>query len=257
MRHDSGVKGQEEWGRLGHQLTLRSVYAYVAHEINHPLGTIANLASLLERRIHDPVVRPSEMTEHLETIKLETRRAADVIRQLRVLAGGLQGHVQPINCRDFLRDAVARFRCRYPRAAVDIQVDCANRSLTMEGATELLHIALYNLMVNGIEAAQVAKVHRPRLTLSAAMLDGAIVLDVLDNGAGVDREIVARMFEPFISGKEDGSGLGLAICRDIIEWHGGRISYENSAPLGQTRFRLTIVRRLRNGDENDRARLSC
>ena len=257
MRHDSGVEGQEEWGRLGHQLAFRSVYAYVAHEINHPLGTIANLASLLERRIHDPVVRPSEMTEHLETIKLETRRAADVIRQLRVLAGGLQGHIQPINCRSFLRDAVARFQRRYPKGVVDIRVECANRSLTMEGVAELLHIALYNLMVNGTEAAQAAQVQRPRLRLSAAMLDNAVVLDVLDNGAGVEREIAPRLFEPFVTGKADGSGLGLAICRDIIEWHGGRISYENAASQGSTRFRLTIVRRLRSGEENDRARLSC
>jgi signal transduction histidine kinase len=257
LGHDSGAEGQEDWGRLGHQLTFRSVYAYVAHEINHPLGTIANLASLLERRIHDPVVRPSEMTEHLEAIKQETRRAADVIRQLRVLAGGLQGHVQPINCRDFLRDAVTRFRRRYPRGVVDIRVDCADRALTMEGVTELLHIALYNLMVNGTEAAQAAKVERPRLTLCAETLDGAVVLDVLDNGAGVDAEIAPRLFEPFVSGKEDGSGLGLAISRDIIEWHGGKISYENGTLRGDTRFRLTTARRLRSGDKNERSHLSC
>lgn len=242
---------------MGHQLTFRSVYAYVAHEIHHPLGTIANLASLLERRIHDPVVRPSEMTSHLEAIKLETRRAADVIRQLRVLAGGLQGHAQPINCRDFLRDAVTRFRRRYPRGVVDIRVDCADRSLIMEGVTELLHIALYNLMVNGTEAAQAAKVQRPRLTLSAAMRGDAVALDVLDNGAGVDRDIAPRLFEPFVSGKEDGSGLGLAISRDIAEWHGGKISYENAAARTGTRFRLTTARRLRNGEENVRSRLSC
>lgn len=241
--HESGVESPEDWGRLGHQLTFRSVYAYVAHEINHPLGTIANLASLLERRIHDPVVRPSEMAEHLEAIKLETRRAADVIRQLRVLAGGLQGNVQTINCRDFLRDAVTRFRRRYPRGVVDIRIDCVDRSLVMGGVAELLHIALYNLMVNGTEAAQAARVERPRLVLCAAMLDGSVVLDVIDNGTGVDKDVAPRLFEPFVSSKEDGSGLGLAISRDIIEWHGGKISYENSVSPTGAKFRLTAARK--------------
>lgn len=254
---DFGAARREDWGGLGHQLTFRSVYAYIAHEINHPLGTIANLASLLERRIHDPVVRPSEMLRHIEAIKLETRRAADVIRQLRVLAGGLQGHIQIINCRDFLRDAVMRFRRRYPRGIVDIRVECVNRSLTMEGATELLHIALYNLMVNGTEAALAAKVELPRLTLRAATFDCSVVLDVIDNGAGVDRDIASRLFEPFVTGKEDGSGLGLTISRDIIEWHGGTISYESSATRAGTRFRLTMAPGFRNGGNSERSHLPC
>lgn len=231
---------REDWARLGHQLTFRSVYAYVAHEINHPLGTISNLASLLERRIHDPVVRPSEMTEHLEAIKLEIRRAADVIKQLRVLAGGLTGHIQTINCRDFLNDAVTRFHRRYPKRTVDVRVHCADRTLTIEGSSELLHIALYNLMVNGAEAAEAAKVAQPRLTL-VATLDGSVMIDVIDNGAGIHGDIAARLFEPFVSDKEEGSGLGLAITRDVIEWHGGKISYENMAAQAGTKFRLTLA----------------
>lgn len=238
---DFDAVDREDLARLGHQLAFRSVTAFVAHEINHPLGTIANLASLLERRLHDPVVRPSEMSEHLEAIKLETRRAADVVRQLRVLAGGLRGHIQTINCRSFLRGAATRFRRRYPKEMVIVRVECGDRSLTMEGATELLHIALYNLMVNGLEAALCAQAKPPRLTLRAARSDGSVVIEVMDNGAGVDKKIATRLFEPFISGKADGSGLGLAISRDVIEWHGGKISYENLASRPGTKFRLTMA----------------
>lgn len=259
VRSEEGLirNGGDDCRRLGQQLTFRCVYSYLAHEMNHPLGTISNLASLMERRLNDPVVRPSDMKEQFEAIKQETRRAADVIRQMRVLAGGLREHVEPIQCHDFLHDAVARFRQRCPSGMVDIRVDCSDRALTMEGASELLHIALYNLMVNGLDAARAARVDRPQLTLCAGIVDGAVVLDVLDNGGGVDAEIAPRLFEPFVSSKKGGSGLGLAICRDIIEWHGGKISCDTVPLQGGTRFRLTMARRQANGKINGRFHSYC
>lgn len=229
--------------RLAHRLALRSVAAYVAHEINHPLGTIANLASLLSRRINDPVIRPSELATDIDSIKLETRRAADVIKNLRVLAGGLPGHRELVNVHDLLREAVNRFRRRYGKDVVTTRIECRDLSLEVQAVPDLLHIAIYNLLINGVEAAQSAALDRPRLTLRARKLgDHRAVIDVIDNGPGVVETIKGQMFEPFVSDKTGGSGLGLAICRDVVEWHRGFLKYEDMTKRRGACFSIVLPR---------------
>lgn len=226
---------------LSRRLALRSVAAYVAHELNHPLGTIANLAALLSRRIGDPVIRPSELASQIVAVKHETRRAADVVKNLRILAGSLHGHSEAVNLNAFLREAVKRFRRRYGKDNVSVRVECRDHSLGLQAVPGLLHIALYNLLINAVEAPRVVSGKKPRLTLRAnQMARERLMIDVIDDGPGVGETVKGRMFEPFVSDKPGGSGLGLAICRDIVEWHGGILSYEETASGKGACFRISL-----------------
>ena len=60
-----------QWER---EMAVRVMTAYVAHELNHPLGTIINLVNILSRRLADPVVRPKDISEHVQNIKAEAIR---------------------------------------------------------------------------------------------------------------------------------------------------------------------------------------
>ncbi|MCG8503799.1 MAG: HAMP domain-containing histidine kinase [Sphingomonadales bacterium] len=235
------TKTKEDEGHLAHRLALRSVAAYVAHEINHPLGTIANLAALLSRRIGDSVIRPSELVSQIDAIKLETKRAADTIKNLRVLAGGLHGHSETVNLCALLREAISRFRRRYERETVATRIECRDHALCVQAVPDLLHIALYNLLINGMEALQLASVEKPRLTLRARQADAdQVLIDVIDNGPGVSEAINGQIFEPFVSNKPGGSGLGLAICRDIVEWHRGTLTCEEKGARHGACFRIAL-----------------
>ncbi len=232
---------QEDDDHLANRLALRSVAAYVAHEINHPLGTIANLASLLSRRINAPIIRPSELASEINSIKLETRRAAEVVKNLRVLAGGLHGHRELVDVPALLREAVSRLRRRYGKDAVITRIECHHFPLRVQAVPDLLHIALYNLLINGVEAVKSVSTDRPRLILRAReTADHWVVIDVIDNGPGVAEPIKRQVFEPFVSDKAGGSGLGLAICRDVIEWHRGVLSYVDLVGRGGACFRIKL-----------------
>jgi len=236
-----GSAGYESaWGDITHRLALRSVTAFISHELNHPLGTITNLVTLLERGLQKPVVRPSEMAKHFEGIKHEVRRAADVVKQLRILAGNVGGHSDTINCYDFLKVAVSRFRRRYSVGVVAIRVECKDRNISVIAADDLLHIALYNLMVNAVEAMHGSGVEKPRLILRATAVEQMVALDVIDNGFGVPTELRERLFEPFVSGRDGGSGLGLTIARDIAERNGGSILLLDEAAGSYGRFRILL-----------------
>ncbi len=233
---------KEGEGRLARQLALRSVAAYVAHEVNHPLGTIANLAALLSRRVSDRVIRPSELVSHIDAIKVETKRAADVSKNLRVLAGGLHGPRETVYVHALLREAASRLRRRYSKESVNVRVECRNHTLSLQGVPDLLHIALHNLLINGVEALQAAAVEQPCLRLRANYSDddARVIIDVIDNGPGASQAIRERMFEPLVSDKPGGSGLGLAICRDAVEWHRGKLSYEDGVEQCGACFRISL-----------------
>ena len=69
-----------------------------------------------------------------------------------------------------------------------------------------------------------------------------IRVSVSDSGSGISPEILARLFQPFVTTKPDGMGVGLSICRAIINAHGGELWYEDASPTGATfHFKLTLA----------------
>jgi two-component system sensor kinase FixL len=69
--------------------------------------------------------------------------------------------------------------------------------------------------------------------------DPTVQVSVADSGGGLAPEIVAHLFQPFVTTKQKGMGLGLSICRTIVEAHGGRI-WVDARPQGGTIFRFTL-----------------
>jgi signal transduction histidine kinase len=93
-------------------------------------------------------------------------------------------------------------------------------------------------MRNALEA--MADMQGCDLSVSTVRLDSEkMEIVVADSGPGLRREIVDRLFEPFVSTKHDGMGLGLSISRSIVEAHGGILRYEPN-PEGGTIFRFTL-----------------
>src|SRR6516164_903929 len=106
-----------------------------------------------------------------------------------------------------------------------------------------------NLLRNAIEAMHASD--RRKLAISAQAAEPDMVLiSVADSGAGIDTELAARLFQPFVSSKQHGMGVGLSICRTIIEAHGGCIWFDPN-PEGGTIFRLTLRAAAAEDDSDD------
>jgi two-component system sensor kinase FixL len=95
-----------------------------------------------------------------------------------------------------------------------------------------LQQVVLNLVMNAFDAlAEVG--HRPRqVVVRTRGLDGAVLVEVADNGPGIAADALASIFEPFVTTKRSGMGMGLSVTRSIMSAHGGKIWAENNEAGG-------------------------
>jgi len=93
-----------------------------------------------------------------------------------------------------------------------------------------LRQVIHNLLQNALQA--VADQQDARVELRTEDLDEGARIVLIDNGPGIPAELLARLFEPYVTTKTKGTGLGLAICKRIVEEHNGHIALRNLPERG-------------------------
>jgi len=135
------------------------------------------------------------------------------------------------------------YRSQDPRAAIHLSLD--ERLGGIEADRSRVRQILNNLVTNALEALETAA--QPRLEIATSLEaagegqyeDKYAAVAVCDNGPGFQRELLARVFDPYVTSKPKGTGLGLAIVKKIVEEHGGRIEADNR-PEGGARVRVFL-----------------
>src|SRR5262245_22052962 len=218
--------GTSDIGRPWERETaVRVMTGYVAHELNHPLGTIINLANILSRRLADPVVRSKDISEHVKNIKAEAVRATSIIKNMRMLTEHKPVAHESLSLVEVCHDTIARMKPLAKSKQVKIRFEIRTALVRVHGVKELLETALCNFIINSIAALDLANV-TSRLVIIRILTPNPAetAIQVLDNGIGIPGFIRDKVFEPFVKTRPDGSGLGLAIASDIIRLHHGHVS---------------------------------
>ena len=207
------------------EMAVRVMTGYVAHELNHPLGTIINLANILSRRLADPVVRSKDIREHVKNIKAEAVRATSIIKNMRMLTEHKPVAHESLSLVEVCHDTIARMKPLAKSKQVKIRFEVRTALVRVHGVKELLETALCNFIINSITALDLANV-TSRLVIIRILTPNPAetAIQVLDNGIGIPGSIRDKVFEPFVTTRPDGSGLGLAIAGDIIRLHHGHVS---------------------------------
>ncbi|HTR78537.1 MAG TPA: ATP-binding protein, partial [Gemmatimonadaceae bacterium] len=238
--------------RLADTLRLRAerlegiaeLSASLAHEIRNPLASI--------RRAVEQLARMPRETDDERTLATLVMRESD--RLSRLLADFLDfarvrvSQTCPVDVGEVVRGA-ARLVSAHPDARHSVYVTCAvpPETLVVAGDADLLHRAIFNLMLNAVQASppggevtvEVVGGEFGSFVLSKD-LGECVAVCVTDTGPGIPTEIRDRLFDPFITTKAQGSGLGLAVVHRAIEAHRGHVLMK-SGPDG-TRFTVLLPR---------------
>jgi signal transduction histidine kinase len=113
--------------------------------------------------------------------------------------------------------------------------ECSSEYLTIQADEEMIEQVLINLLKNAVEA--LSETNNPTLKLIGRYDENSVKIEIIDNGSGIIKEAIDRIFVPFFTTKRTGSGIGLSLSRQIMQLHNGTLTVV-SEPDVRTVFTL-------------------
>lgn len=216
------------------------------HEIMNSITPISSLTSTLREILDHDLTRVNEhyelknegaedLREGLNTIESRSRGLIKFIDAYREYTSLPQPNFKVIKVKDLLSKVESLMRNEIRKTKVAFKVNMVEDFLTIEADEEMIEQVLINLVKNALEACQDTK--DPKVELHAGHKDENVVIQVIDNGPGIIREALDKVFVPFFSTKTTGSGIGLSLSRQILQLHNGSLSVD-SIPNVKTVFTL-------------------
>ncbi len=253
--------------------------AGVMHEINNPLATIAACAESMTLQL-EPLAQPgaggqpigadlpiAQHVEYLRVIDAEVRRCKGIAEALLNFSRARPGDGVPVDLNGVVEQTMflLKHHRRFQHQVVELEL--AREVPMVRGNAEQLVQVFMALLHNAADAVEDGR-HRaaggqrrpaPRrsarrqshgagamrgsgtITVRTQRVDGNVVAEVIDGGAGIPRNLQSKIFEPFFTTKPigRGTGLGLAVCYGIVADHGGRLEVQSEVGVGST-FRIVL-----------------
>ncbi|MGQ9371020.1 sensor histidine kinase [Azospirillum sp. ST 5-10] len=214
----AALRLREERDQLSRLGIVGEMASNIAHELNQPLGAIANYAHGMSRILDAREPDLAMLRQGAGAVAQQAERATAIIQRTRGFVRRRDAQRSAVDLNAVVVETLSLFGA--PRG-VPIHTDLAAALPTVRADKAELQQVLLNLLQNAVDAT--LDVGRGAVAVRTAASGGMVEVAVRDDGPGIPAEGAARMFEPFYTTKPDGLGLGLAICRTIVERHGGRI----------------------------------
>ena len=242
---------RRQQSELAHVLrvhTVEGMAAELAHEINQPLGAIANFANGLAARLRKGPIQDQGMLDAAMQIGTQALRAARVLQRVRAFTRKDSIARLPANINTLVRDAASLIEPDTMRHQIRLYLSL-DESLPMVNVDAIqVEQVILNLLRNGVEAIVESDGSQHSLFIETSRDHaGRVEVTVRDTGSGIAPEITGRLFEPFFTTKRDGLGMGLSISRSIIEAHEGTLHAPATGGRGAT-FRFTLPAKSGNVD---------
>ena len=216
----------------------RDFVANVSHELRTPLSI---LRGYIETLLDSPKTPPEELTRILCVMERHSDRLELLVEDLLTLAqlesGNPNLQMVTVELSSFLPEMVRDWEKKLTSKHLNMIVDVPPDLSPLRVDRTRLQEALYNLLDNAVKYSR----EHGEIRLSARQPDGEVELAVSDDGIGIAKEDLPRIFERFYRAdkarspdKVRGTGLGLAIVKHIAQLHGGRVEAESELDKGTT-----------------------
>lgn len=220
----------------------------LAHEVKNPLTPIRLAAERLRMKLMDRLqARDAEMLDKsASTIVAQVEALRKLVDAFGDYAREPDLERRPLLLDELVGEVVELYRQADPKLDIELQLCEGPPGLSADAGR--LRQLLHNLIRNSSEAVPDGHAAHIVIRTSQVERNGApwLQLEVLDQGPGYPEAVLAKPFEPYVTGKPNGTGLGLAICRKIVADHDGAIRISNRSGGGA---RAVVVLPLRPGRE--------
>jgi signal transduction histidine kinase len=236
-------ENEREVERFSHRSMMAALTASVAHELSQPVQGIFNHVDALLGDLDKGTLTEEQIKSDLSEVIAQLERARGHLQEIRRMsrAGPALGGAEHVSAETVFREFEALWRRYESFPPYELVVQSPVAPWLMCAARLPLEGVLRNVVCNAFQALQGSGAPRGRVTVSAScdQSNGMVDIVVADEGPGIPAEVLAHLFEPFHSTKEDGMGIGLAYCRKVIRSFGGDIQAANR-PDGGAEFVIRL-----------------
>ncbi len=245
-------KLQEYQEQLNHSARLASIGELVdsvAHEINTPMGIIsAHTDSILLQEQKTNIHK-----EELEIIKKQTKRVSEYTKSLLNFSKRIAFNPEKVDVKDLINESLYLLQPRFREKNIQVIKDIPADGIIIIGDKRQLEQVLINIFNNAMDSLstdgkiiiQLKVINVLTSKISHDQITECVSISITDNGIGIIKENLSKIFDPFYSTKEkNGTGLGLSITKSIIQRHKGNIEVKSEVGKGTT-FTIVIPQNLK------------
>ncbi len=239
------TQAQERFSQAEKLAAIGQLAAGVMHEINNPLATIAACAESLGYRIEDltksGVTIAPETQDFLGIIENEVVRCKQIVDGLLDFSRPKQARKERVNVNEVIERTLflLKHHVRFKKLSVQTQLDPLIGRVPQANSEQLVQVFMA-LLINAMDAMGERGLVRI-VTKAGTDPKRGVSVEVIDQGHGIARSELSKIFEPFYTTKApgQGTGLGLSICYGIVQDHGGALEVDSVLGVGST-FRVVL-----------------
>ncbi len=230
-------KHRQDMAEMSKKVAWAEMARKVAHEIKNPLTPIQLSAEHLLRVYNDKKADFEEtLNESTSYIIKEVENLRRIAKEFLEISKESALQKEPFDLKDVIQETISPYRRVFSDRIALIQ-SYEGEDFVYDGDKSKLQIAIRNVFTNAVEATGEQGEIRVRLDSDKK----GMTIEISDTGAGIEQEILDRIFEPYFSTKEVGTGLGLSIAKKIIEDHSGKIEATSKKNEG-TKIKIFLPR---------------
>ena len=215
-----------------------SLAAVVAHEINNPLSAIVGAARLMSelRDTHGKDI--SQYVQQAEVILAQATRVMNITRQISEFSmpQAAAPEAELLDLNSLIRSTAKFISFDRRFSSIDMVLNLDAQLPAVYAIGDHITQVVMNLLINAADASEGRIEPKPRIVISTGRHEKGVVVTVTDNGTGMDKATLNRVFEEYFTTKPmgKGSGIGMAVSKSLIESGGGTISVESELGIGTT-----------------------
>jgi len=223
-RAEERLKLEEKLSQAEHLSAIGEMTAGISHEIRNPLGIIKSSAQLLKKKMEKIDAKSSIP----DIIVEESGRLDNIITDFLDFAKPKIPDFHSCKIEDIIEKTIAHLTPRIEDNHFHIITKIPEQLPDILADSAMLYQAFLNILINAFQSLK----NNGCITILVKYDFDTIVINFIDDGDGIPKEILKKIWTPFFTTKDTGTGLGLGIVKNMIEAHNGTISITNIEPKG-------------------------
>ncbi|HPH18542.1 MAG TPA: ATP-binding protein [Haliscomenobacter sp.] len=215
------------------------------HEIMNSVTPIASLVSTMRDIVQQEIQQVAhgstetwrDLNEALEVVENRTNGLMNFVNAYRTFTSIPKPMLSPVMVLPLVQRITSLFAPTLKDKGIQLVYDIQPADLSISIDQDQIEMVLINLIKNAVEILEGQSQARIEIKSAVDQTAQRAVLEVIDNGPGIEPNALEQIFIPFFTTKEDGTGVGLSLSRQILQMHGGVLSVESQLGNG-ARFSL-------------------